>query len=137
VEVRRITSQGPQTVEDFYRELLTLSQRRADKCLPQCMLDLLHALAKDDPELVVWGMTSHTQLALSATDQTSRPAVSISPTSAGGWYINCVLPLELRPWPEAEVTGYTEQLSEAVRRVHLGLWCAGLLWRQPAVEPLS
>ena len=135
MEVRRVTSQGPQSVEDFYRERLALSRREVDRWLPQCMLDLLRELADGDPELVVWGMTSHDLLDLSAADQTSRPAASVCPTSAGGWHVTCALPPDLCPWPEAEVTGYTEQLAEAVRRVRLGLWWAGLLGRRPDAEP--
>lgn len=128
MEVRRISNQGPQTVVEFYRELFELWAQERDRKLPQCMLDLLRELTSDGPAPLVWGVTSHERLALHATDDWKAPTlVFIAPHSDGSWHIECSLPPELQPWPEAIVTGHTSELSEAVRRVHLGLKWAGLI----------
>jgi len=128
VDVRRITSQGPQTLVGFYREVIDTRERESERRLPRCMLDLLRELAADGPEPVVWGLTSACRLGLHATDDwQSRTLVFIEPTLAGTWHIHCALPADRCPWPDAVVTGYTEDLAEAVRRVRLGLQWAGLL----------
>jgi hypothetical protein len=101
------------------------------------MLDLLAELAADGPEPVVWGLTSICNLGLHAADDWQSPTlVWVNPTSAGTWHISCALPVARCPWPEAMVTGYTEQLAEAVRRVRLGLQWAGLLPNAGKAEPL-
>jgi hypothetical protein len=137
VEIRRITSQGPQTLEDFYRELVESRERVTERWLPQSMLDLLRELRADGPEPVVWGLTSLDRLGLHESDDwQSRSVVFIEPTSAGSWHIHCALPPDQCPWPEAVVTGYTEELAEALRRIRLGLEWAGLLVSPTEPEPI-
>jgi hypothetical protein len=137
VEVRRVTCQGPQTVEEFYREMAATRVVDRERRQPRFMLDLLRELSADGPGPVVWGLTSHERLALLAADDwDSRTLVLIEPTPAGTWQIQCALPADRAPWPEAVVWGYTEELAEAVRRVRLGLEWAGLLDRRRSIaEP--
>ena len=62
-----------------------------------------------------------------ADDWQSPTLVLIQGTGMGTWHISCALPTDEQPWPDAMVTGYTDQLAEAKRRVCLGLEWAGLL----------
>ena len=136
MEIRRVTSQGSETLDEFYLNLVDNSQRPNQRRLPQCMLDLLDALRADGPEPVVWGLTSMARLRLHATnDWRARTLVFISPNADGSWNIDCALPPDRCPWPDAAVTGHTEELAEAVRRVHLGLQWAGLLAAPTEAEP--
>jgi hypothetical protein len=131
MEIRRVINQGSQTPVEFYLELSDVlakgSARKHPSKQARCMLDLLRELTADGSDLVLWGMTSHEALHLVADGTKSHTLVSIYPTTAGTWHISCSLPDNLCPWPEAVVTGYTEELAEAVRRVRLGLRWAGLL----------
>ena len=133
MEIRQVTSQASETLEEFYRHSLELShEARHDGGgrMQQCMLDLLRELHAEGPSPLVWGSTSILRLGLHAIDDWKSPTLAfISPSVGGGWYVSCTLPPELQPWPDAEVTGYTEDLAEAIRRVKLGCQWGGLEFR--------
>src|SRR5689334_22297145 len=119
--IRRITSQGPETLEQRYQRAIDTSQQDTERRPAQGMLNLIKELQEDGPDPLVWGLTSIIRLSLHAVDDWKSPAlVIIDPTMGGGWRISCVMPRELQPWPEAIISGNTDDLAEAVRRVRLG-----------------
>ena len=121
MQIRRISTQGPEPLEQFYSRL---ADDPVTANTGKLMLSLLAQLQSEGPDVVVWAMTSQTNLILLLKDDArSRSFASIEARTR--WYfIECEMPERLRPWPDAWVKGRADNVQQASRMLHTGLgWC--------------
>ena len=123
MEIKRVTYQESMTIQEFYQAANARSESTSENRYARCMLDLVDALVEDGGPPLIWGMTSHLSLYLFAEGK--HQGVSIVPFGEGAWSISCSPPPEFQLWSDVTVSGHTCDLSEAVRRVRLGLKWAG------------
>lgn len=134
MEITRVSSQCPETLEEFYEDVLVrggLVQGHKSSAMLKLLNHLRHHVA--GPRL--FGVTSHFSLNLVSGDDDSLPTIvhvdaqgSIVDDDGYGYYIAYPMRPEDAPWPEAEVQGYARDvqtagvmISEALKRSAHGL----------------
>ena len=121
MQIRRISSQGPESLEQFFSRM---ADDPATANTGKLMLSLLGRLQSEGPDVVVWAMATQTDLVLLLKDDArSRSFASIQARTR--WYfIECAMSEQLQPWPDAWVKGRADDAQQASRMLHLGLgWC--------------
>ncbi len=125
MEVRPITAQSEEPLEDFYGQMASDPRTTPDFAeVGRRMLELLHLLsAIDGPP--VWAMTSHARLLLVAGDDYRQPSLVVIRGGGLGeafsFGIEYAVPDSEAPWPGARMLLGTRDTREACEMVAYGL----------------
>lgn len=119
MEIHRITAQR-RPLDDFYRELAAPGPENGYSKIGSRMLELLGRLRTvEGPS--VWAVTSHAWLNLVPGDDYRLPTL-VSICSDGDWFVlEYRMPPDEAPWPDAYITGRTNDLERAVEMIRFGL----------------
>ena len=121
MQIRRISTQGPEPLEQFYSRL---AGDPVTANTGKLMLSLLGQLQSEGPDVVVWAMTSNADLILLLKDDYRSRAFANIQARTRWYFIECSMPERLQPWPDAWVKGHVENVQQASRMLHTGLgWC--------------
>ena len=121
MQIRRISSQGPEPLEQFYSQL---ADDPTTSSTGKLMLSLLGRLQSEGPDVVVWAMTSQTDLVLLLKDDARSRSFANIQARTRWYFIECAMSERFQPWPDAWVKGRADDAQQASRMLHIALgWC--------------
>lgn len=111
MEIRRVNSQGPETVGQY---LTRLAADKTHARAATALLKLLDNLSSQAVDVIVWAScNSPGELMLLLSDDTRGRAFA-NVKAQGPWYfIECAMSPANAPWPDAWVKGHTSDLQRA------------------------
>ena len=109
--IKRSKEQGTETLEEFYRNW--------NSKLGQSMLCLIARLKEVDDERILWGLTSHARLCLLSDNPSAnyRHVIITAGYDDKPYKIECHVPPEQAPWPNAYIHGEAYSLDEAISMI--------------------
>ena len=114
MQIRRVTAQGSESLEEFY---LRAAEQPPYQRTAGLMLALLKELRAPPNGDIVWAATSGTDLLLLSRDDSHAPALVTIQAKTRWYFIEAPLPASARPWPDAWVKGHTDDVASAIQMI--------------------
>ena len=122
----RISDQKHQTIEEFYQTIVEESESSLSRESCKAMLDIISKLNVHFLDNKIWCLTSLQRLVLLKEDNWKSPwYIIIACLGFTEYYIEYLMPDELKPWEGATVRGTTNTLEKAVEYVLLAMKNSG------------
>lgn len=126
MEIRQITAQNQESLEDFYKGFEKLGEQNHFSGVGSHMLGLVRSLRVfDGPS--VWAVTSHADLNFVTGDDYRLPILASVRSDGRVFYIEYRMAADDAPWPAAYVTGRTGDVNRACEMIVFGLGKSGAL----------
>lgn len=122
--IQRATCQSGESLETSYEELA--ASDGVASIYAKHMLPLLKMLSDECADYQLWGLTSHTDLWLVATQEQFSPwLVQIMADPCGGYRVRYKMKASDAPWPDAFVDAKASDEAAACRLILLAMKNSG------------